>query len=807
MKLNFTFISSLVLFLLLTTNIINTSAQSVTAVATNSSCPDGGKITATATGFAGIVGYQLKKNEIVVRPLGGSGFQTSNVFENLPAGTYDVVADDGLATANSAPVTITISYTTVVASVAPGTVSCGSSTTSLSVNTTGGSGSFLYAITPTTETNAPPIASFQSSNIFSGLAVGSYKFWVKDNTCASATLVNTTGSVNNVPAPDVSAFGLSVQPALTFLVANKHLSGYRVSVGRFERSGNLFMTAAEASSYTVEVMDGAVSVAGPVAVASSGSTNITVPAGLVNHTLTVILKNTCTGNTKVFPVSQLGPGMHLLASCPEPQAMYRLLSYSLVSLPATITYTNQDGTGVGNRTFTRTGANDSFIYVNFPANSKFDWKVVDASNEEWTGSHDFTTNLVTNATQWNSYVNNCALKQGSIELIMNGVQNSIPIKYEILEAPVDAASLVGYVGNMQAEWKNDYRLLLNNQLYFPKGRYKIRFIDAGCYNGREMFVTAQGNEANVTGVTKTANCSSFNFKIVGVFGTGFEQVVVAGPAGTVGLVKSSTETFTSMPYGTYTVGLRIRNQTCNIYTDTFTYSAESSIEFDSINSGGFTCTAGGTGDLVIAASTTIPGATLEYSINNGANWQTSNVFQNLSEGSYTVIIKETGCGNQRTVAVSVLSNIQATINNQPVSTSLCEGSNTVLNINAIGGTKYTWTYPDGSIHLGKVQNLTNISSANAGVYSVVVEAGSCVTPPQTVALKVVTKPTINVVGAQQACIGVVKEIAFNGNSAKEYTSATSFTELTTTYTWTNDNPAIGLPASGTGNISFTPTNT
>jgi gliding motility-associated-like protein len=59
----------------------------------------------------------------------------------------------------------------------------------------------------------------------------------------------------------------------------------------------------------------------------------------------------------------------------------------------------------------------------------------------------------------------------------------------------------------------------------------------------------------------------------------------------------------------------------------------------------------------------------------------------------------------------------------------------------------------------------------------------------------VALPTINPIGNQVVCAGnSTTAIAFSGNA--------------TTYTWTNDSPAIGLPASGNGNINaFTATNT
>ncbi len=785
-------------------------AQTVTAVATNATCPDEGKITATANGFTGAIGYQLKKNDVVIRPIGGSGFQSSNVFENLPAGVYEVLADDGTVSASATNITVAVNYTTITASVSPAVVNCGTSTSSLTVSATGGSGNYLYAITPTSEVNAPPIGSFQPSATFTGLAVGSYKFWVKDNICSSATLVNTTGSVNSVLAPNAGDYGLpSSNGRLAFATANNHLSGYRVNLERFVR-GQLTMSAADAASFTVEIFNSGASVAGPVQVPANGGMNIPVPNGLVNATLTAVLKNTCNGSTKTFNIVVQGPEMSLLASCPGPQAMYRLMNTSIVSLPATITYTNQDGTGNGNQTIVRTVANNEHIYVNFPPNSIFNWKVVDQSGAEWNGVHNFTTDLIAAPTQWTSYIDNCTPNRGTIELVMRGVRNSTPISYQILSAPAGSESLIGYVGTTNPGWKNDYTLVLNGQTYFPRGTYRIKFIDAGCHNGREMNVTAQGRVADVpvsSAVQTTANCGSFNFKLNGTYDASFQQVIVSGPTGTAGLIRSNTQSFTNMPYGTYKIALRVAGISCNLFEREFTYSAESSIEFDALNSGGFTCTSGGTGDLIIAASTTIPNAILEYSINGGANWQTSNIFTSLTEGSYSVIIRENICGNQRTVNASVSSNIQATINNQNTQSLLCVGSNAVLNVNAIGGTSYTWTYPDGSIHTGKVQNLTNITPAMAGIYSVVVQSASCTSAPQEVVLKVNTKPTIDAVPAQIACRGVVTTINFAGVQGREYTTATAFTNLTTVYNWTNSNTAIGLPASGTGNISFTPTNT
>ena len=133
----FTLFSSFVFFIMIGLGHINALAQSVTATATNAACPDEGKITATTSGFTGTVGYQLKQGAVIVRPQGGSGFQASNVFEGLPAGTYTVVADNGTVDSESSATTVTINYPTMTAAVAPATVSCGSATSNLTVTPNG----------------------------------------------------------------------------------------------------------------------------------------------------------------------------------------------------------------------------------------------------------------------------------------------------------------------------------------------------------------------------------------------------------------------------------------------------------------------------------------------------------------------------------------------------------------------------------------------------------------------------------------------------------------------------------------------
>lgn len=795
-------------------------SQSVTITAVNSSCPEQGQIITKTTGFTGTVGYQLRQGADIVRPTGGSGFQASNTFENLPHGTYTVVADDGRSSIESAPASVVVNYQKVTTSVAPATILCKAGTGVLHVAASGGTGQFLYAITSENDVVLPPNSSFQESPDFSGLKVGAYKFWTKDKSCATATVVITTGAVNYIGANDAADYNMGA--TLEFNTNNTQIGGFSVLVGR-PSSSNGAITQDMANDFTIEVLDVTTGmVYGPIpAVAAAHTFTLSTDGGVdySQHSLKAILRNTCTGTFHEFNVSKPGPGLSAFATCPSPQSYYRLPTNALITFPATISYVNKDVTGIGNQSIVRTVANNNYIYVDFPAGEDFDWTVTDANGRIFSGTHIFSKDLTASGpVQTGSSRNNCVLSEGTISVRLPGVRHPQIATYTITSVPPGAETLLGHTEEMVQGATTDYTLKNNGSNYFPAGKYKILIntIGAICYVAKEIEVTVNGWMANVASVTTTANCGSFSFKAVGNFEFNpavYEVVIVSGPAGTAGLVRqaiSETETgiFNNMPYGTYQLALRYRTSTsCTFSTvPPFTFVEENSIDFDAINSGGFTCGPDRTGNLLIVASTTIKGSALEYSIDEGTTWQVSNIFPNKKEQVYKVLIRDTQCGNQKTVFAAVISELSATINNRSGTQTICEGSAIVLNVNAIGGTKYTWTYPDGSKHDGKIQNISNLSAEMAGIYTVVVETGSCVAPPQSVTLQVSTNPQINTIDAVNTCNNTQVMIPVSGKGGSIYTTSTMVSENPFSYSWTNDNPAIGLAASGNGPIAFTATN-
>lgn len=123
----------------------------------------------------------------------------------------------------------------------------------------------------------------------------------------------------------------------------------------------------------------------------------------------------------------------------------------------------------------------------------------------------------------------------------------------------------------------------------------------------------------------------------------------------------------------------------------------------------------------------------------------------------------------------------------------------------VAGTTYTWTNSNTAIGLGangsnNVPGFNGTNSGSAGIsgtITVTPSANTCPGTPQTYTITVNPIPTVTVPANSTVC-----------NSAT--VPATAFTSPVSgaTYTWTNSNTAIGIPASGSGNVpSFTAANT
>ncbi|MBD0255481.1 MAG: SprB repeat-containing protein [Cytophagales bacterium] len=123
---------------------------------------------------------------------------------------------------------------------------------------------------------------------------------------------------------------------------------------------------------------------------------------------------------------------------------------------------------------------------------------------------------------------------------------------------------------------------------------------------------------------------------------------------------------------------------------------------------------GGTTTLTVNATGGAGG--YQYSINNGATYQTSNVFTNLKAGYYTVCVKDCkGCVKCIVICIKQPTEIVITPSYPPI---LCYGGTTTLTVNATGGAGgYQYSINNGATY----QTSNVFANLKAGTYTICVK--------------------------------------------------------------------------------------
>jgi len=139
--------------------------------------------------------------------------------------------------------------------------------------------------------------------------------------------------------------------------------------------------------------------------------------------------------------------------------------------------------------------------------------------------------------------------------------------------------------------------------------------------------------------------------------------------------------------------------------------------------------------------------------------------------------------------------------NQPANVAVCQGAPVTVNFSGSPGATFSWTNSNTAIGLGASGNgnlnftAANVQNQEVGTITVTPTGpNGCPGTPVNFTITVNPGPGINPVNDESVCAGDLVSVVFSSPSGNP------------TYSWTNSNPAIGLPASGAGNINFTGAN-
>ena len=235
--------------------------------------------------------------------LNGTIYQASNTFNNLAPGSYTLyvrnTADNSCVTSSIVNTTINAIPTPPIAPTIASVVqpTCSNPSGSITITTQSG---VEYSVNGT---------GYQSSNVFSGLAPGSYTLYVRntaDNTCVTSSTSSTT--INAIPTPPAAPTSASVVqptcsiPSGSITITTQSGVTYSLS-GTLYQASNTFSNLAP-GSYTLYVRN----IADNTCVNSSTSTTTinAIPTSPAAATAASVVQPTCgtpSGSITITPQS------------------------------------------------------------------------------------------------------------------------------------------------------------------------------------------------------------------------------------------------------------------------------------------------------------------------------------------------------------------------------------------------------------------------------------------------------------------------------------------------------------------------
>lgn len=705
-------------------NIGNATVSSTTQ---NASCGNNnGIITINATG--GVAPYQYSIN--------GSGYQLSNDFTGLAPGYYTINIKDSNNCVTTILDTILNSSGPSIAITANPT-SCTGSSGSIVINATGGTSPFQYSNNAGT--------SFQSSNTFSGLTVGSYSIMVRDaNGCvstSSAIIVQTlpqitdttTSTTCNGSTGTIRAVGTGGTPP------------YQYSInGTTFQSGTLF-TGLSTGTYTLTIRD------------SVGCTNTVYPVYIDNTTglriLGTSVATNCTGSTGQIILTGTGGTAPLrysingatyqssgtftsvaaglyTATVKDTLGCIASISIRVSSNPApSATATPTSATcnnSTGRITVTATAGTAPFLYskngVLFQssniftglASGSYTITVKDANlctttvsvtvSNTGTGTGPTVTAVADSAE--------CGDANGKIDANGSGGKN--PKRYSI--------DGVNYQGSTT----------FNN---VPPGTYTVYVMDDnGCINTCTVTV---GNIAGpqVSAIDSATVCGGSTGKITltGFGGTAPYRYSLNGGS------FQTSNLFTGLSAGFYTITVRDDFNLCN--NTIVVKISNSNGPGVSLSKTDATCA---THNGTITANATGGSGTKTYSL-DGTNYQTSNQFTGLSAGQYALYVKDsTGCTNSTTITLSDITPPTVSATHTPEKCGSVNG--TITATGSLGTLPYEYSIDDTTFQSSNV-----FSGLAPGTYTVTLRDSNGCLAKTNITVTAVAGPQVSTAKYHPTC--------------------------------------------------------
>lgn len=346
--------------------------------------------------------------------------------------------------------------------------------------------------------------------------------------------------------------------------------------------------------------------------------------------------------------------------------------------------------------------------------------------------------------------------------------------------------------------------------YQDPGTYNVRLIArnaAGCEDTliRQVTLYPTPDPTFTTAITSLNKNNEFQFTP----GTGNPSVTIVSYHWDFGDGSSSTQqspTHTYAQDGNYKVTLTVTSDHGCVAqsSTTVTVSTSPNVQAGFTINNGSQCLTGNsfvfTNTTILTNGSTVVSQRWDFGDGSQGSMDVSPTYVYRGAGQYIVTLTvTTNTGFQdvatQTVVVKPVPDVHAVPD-----TTVCEGAQvgSIVFTGDLPGTNYHWsqtnaligiTADDGNGNLPPFTATLPDHRDNFSTFTVTPSLNGCTGTPTQFTITVAPAPVINTVQDQTLCAGATTQ-------AVTFTSSVQAAH----YTWTNDNPAIGLPASGTGNL-------
>lgn len=638
-----------------TTSVIvsSTGGPSATGTSTPANCNiANGTITITPTGI-GPFSYSIN----------GVSYQASNIFTNVAAGNYFVFVRDAQGCTGAAIVIVNpvagpnITATTTAAA-------CTVNNGTITASGTGGTGLLEYSIDGVT---------YSASNSFTGLAPNTYTVYVKD---AAGCIKTTTVTVDNASGLTLTLSAVSSSCGNTGIITATAGGGvtplqYNLNSGAYQAS-NVF-SGLEPGTYTINVKDTNNCIITKQAVIES-LTGLTLNAS-------VVLQGSCAANNAVIMADGSGGSAPLTYSING--TTYQSSGTFLNVAAGTYTVYLKDATGCiitqSGLVVTNTGSGPGISTFTFTLKDALvcdgtlgkiqNFKVNGSSCSSCTFSLDFGPFL-----PGNNYTDIAPGQHYIIAMNAAGCTKLVPFTVNDTNGATATVAVVGApcgsstgqitLTGINGDGSPPYHYSTDNGItwsqfnstvtltgYAP-GTYTILIADdsgfdpdppgPNCVTPLTVTVPATTGSPTLSITSTNESCNSANGTItaVGSGGSGSPYSYSFN-----GDPYDSNGDFSGLTAGTYTISVMDASGCTKTSTVTLTNSGGAALDILTSD------TSCGLNNGVITVTGSGGTTPYEYSL-NGTVYQTSNLFENLPSGVYTVYIKDAvGCVNTDTAFI------------------------------------------------------------------------------------------------------------------------------------------------------------